>query len=101
MRDRVRPHRTEGGELRCRETEPGLPAFGLLARRAPICSALMAGEEWVTCFGCGARRDGQADPVDALAWMAERERGSVRWLCPRCAREHARDIESKLPSEEW
>nr|WP_246257495.1 hypothetical protein [Amycolatopsis anabasis] len=53
------------------------------------------------CFRCGAVRDPDADPVAALAWVAERDRGTLRWLCPACAREHARDIEGKLPGEYW
>jgi len=53
------------------------------------------------CSRCGRLRDVDADPVAALAWVAERERGAVRWLCPRCARDHVRDIEAKLPAEYW
>jgi transposase len=32
--------------------------------------------------------------------MTHDERGR-RWLCPACARTHARDIEGKLPDEYW
>lgn len=51
------------------------------------------------CGGCSATREAETDPALALAWVSERERDAVRWLCPRCAREHVRDIEAKLPTE--
>lgn len=59
--------------------------------------------EQSTCRQCGASQ-AAADPVTALAWVSERLDGSagpVRWLCPACARTHARDIEGKLPGEYW
>jgi hypothetical protein len=58
-------------------------------------------EMTVTCVRCGRQRDQRVLTVDALAWVAERDRGTVRWLCPVCARAHARDIEAKLPLEYW
>lgn len=54
-----------------------------------------------TCSRCGTNRDAEEDPALALAWASEREHGVLRWLCPRCAREHVRDIEGKLPDEYW
>jgi hypothetical protein len=33
--------------------------------------------------------------------VSTRERGTLRWLCPDCARQHVRDIEGKLPDEYW
>jgi hypothetical protein len=33
--------------------------------------------------------------------VSTRERGTIRWLCPDCARRHVRDIEGKLPDEYW
>lgn len=55
----------------------------------------------VTCVRCSRQRDARVQTADALAWVAERDRGTVRWLCPTCARAHARDIEAKLPIEYW
>jgi hypothetical protein len=55
----------------------------------------------VTCLRCGRQRDGQLLTADALAWVSEHDRGTLRWLCPGCARTHARDIEAKLPNEYW
>ncbi|GHF80116.1 ribosomal protein S27AE [Amycolatopsis bartoniae] len=53
------------------------------------------------CGRCGAQRAAERDPAVLLAWVSEREDGAQRWLCPRCARDHVRDIESKLPTEYW
>lgn len=54
----------------------------------------------MSCAWCAEIRDA-ADPA-ALAWVSERDdAGRSRWLCPRCAREHIRDIEAKLPTEWW
>ncbi|NKQ59327.1 hypothetical protein HFP15_41475 [Amycolatopsis sp. K13G38] len=61
----------------------------------------MTSAEPVVCVRCGATRDVAADPAAALTWVAEREGAATRWLCPRCAREHVRDIEGKLPPEYW
>jgi len=55
----------------------------------------------VVCSRCGVRRNPEENPVEALAWVSERDGGALRWLCPRCAREHVRDIEGKLPTEYW
>ena len=55
----------------------------------------------VACSRCGDRREADEDPVRALAWVADRDSGPLRWLCPGCARDHIRDIEGKLPSEYW
>jgi uncharacterized protein with PIN domain len=57
--------------------------------------------ESAVCIRCGTALDSETDPVAALAWVAERDRGATTWLCPKCARQHARDIEGKLPSEYW
>ncbi|RZS32236.1 hypothetical protein EV193_11380 [Herbihabitans rhizosphaerae] len=56
--------------------------------------------EDATCSRCGRLRS-TVPPGEALAWVAERERGVTRWLCAGCARQHVRDIEGKLPSEYW
>ena len=55
----------------------------------------------VTCVRCNRQRDQRVLTADALAWAAERDSGGIRWLCPTCARAHARDIEAKLPHEYW
>lgn len=53
-----------------------------------------------TCRLCGRVRD--PDDPTALAWAQDRERdGRVRWLCPGCARRHARDIEARLDVDWW
>ncbi|NMH99380.1 hypothetical protein [Pseudonocardia acidicola] len=53
-----------------------------------------------SCQLCGGTRD-TTDPA-APAWARERdEHGATRWLCPECARRHARDIEARLPVEWW
>lgn len=53
------------------------------------------------CTRCGTSRSA-ADPLTALAWVSDRSsRGRVSWMCPACARTHARDIEGKLPEEWW
>jgi transposase-like protein len=57
--------------------------------------------EPVVCARCGRTRSPDDDPATALAWVSTRERGTLRWLCPDCARRHVRDIEGKLPDEYW
>jgi hypothetical protein len=52
-----------------------------------------------SCTMCGRIRN--PDDHDALAWSSEHDEGRRRWLCPRCAREHLRDIEAKLPADWW
>jgi hypothetical protein len=52
-----------------------------------------------TCSRCGTERPD--DPLAALAWVSERDRRGVRWLCRECARIHVRDIESKLDQDWW
>ena len=50
-----------------------------------------------TCRTCGRPREG-----DTLTWAFDRDAdGTVRWLCPECARRHVRDLEAKLPPEWW
>ncbi|MBO0839236.1 MAG: hypothetical protein J2O49_00215 [Sciscionella sp.] len=63
----------------------------------------MTDQQPVSCTQCGRVRDERGSAIDALAWMTERDRpgDAPRWLCPRCARAHVRDIEGKLPSEYW
>jgi hypothetical protein len=52
------------------------------------------------CTWCGRIR--HPDDFDALAWSSEHDsQRQTRWLCPRCAREHIRDIEAKLPTDWW
>jgi hypothetical protein len=55
----------------------------------------------VTCVRCDRQRDQRVSTAEALAWASERDRDAIRWLCPACARVHARDIEAKLPQEYW
>lgn len=63
-------------------------------------SAAGNGEAHVTCGLCGER--GGTEAVAAgLGWLRESESGRTRWLCPRCVREHVRDIEGKLLAEYW
>jgi hypothetical protein len=53
-----------------------------------------------SCRQCGTARE--PDAASALAWARERDLdGREHWLCPSCARRHARDIEAKLPHEWW
>jgi hypothetical protein len=61
----------------------------------------VAEEVAVTCVRCARQRDQRIRTADALAWVAERHQGRIQWLCPTCARTHARDIEAKLPQEYW
>ncbi|WP_166351199.1 hypothetical protein [Phytoactinopolyspora limicola] len=53
-----------------------------------------------SCLSCG-RSMSSDTPIDALAWAAEIRGGRRVWLCPRCTRAHARDIEGKLPADHW
>jgi hypothetical protein len=55
----------------------------------------------VVCSRCGEQRSAGEDPLRALSWVADRDSGELRWLCPGCARAHVRDIEGKLPDEYW
>ncbi|MBB4685923.1 hypothetical protein [Amycolatopsis jiangsuensis] len=55
----------------------------------------------VSCARCGRSRAAETDTLAALAWACTKENGTERWLCPGCARNHARDIEGKLPDEYW
>jgi hypothetical protein len=55
--------------------------------------------EPAACWRCAAVRD--PDAPAAVAWGLDRADGELRWLCPACVREHARDIEAKLPDEWW
>lgn len=51
------------------------------------------------CSGCGRIADGDAPP---WTWARSRdERGRESMLCDACARQHARDIEAKLPDHWW
>jgi hypothetical protein len=80
----------------------GLSGFGL----ARIREAEGSGVFYVllvvdaTCSRCG-RSKAAAAPVEALAWVSERQGERMTWLCPACARTHVRDIEGKLPEEYW
>lgn len=53
-----------------------------------------------SCRICGADRNAD-DSGRQLGWVHESENGTSRWLCPSCARAHVREIEGKLPSEQW
>jgi hypothetical protein len=55
----------------------------------------------VVCSRCGEQRPADEDALRALSWVADRDSGELRWLCPGCARAHVRDIEGKLPDEYW
>ncbi|NED93745.1 hypothetical protein G1H11_00260 [Phytoactinopolyspora alkaliphila] len=59
-----------------------------------------AGDDVASCHRCGRRRADDS-PLDALAWVMERDTGRRVLLCPSCARRHVRDIEGKLPTEYW
>ncbi|MBO0848606.1 MAG: hypothetical protein J2P20_04030 [Pseudonocardia sp.] len=51
------------------------------------------------CRVCGRQRDTASAPT---LWVFDRRPGGgSSWLCPRCARENLRAIESKLPDEWW
>lgn len=52
------------------------------------------------CSRCG-RSKADCTPLEALAWVHETDAGRQRWLCDRCARQHVRDMEGKLPDEYW
>jgi hypothetical protein len=54
----------------------------------------------VLCARCGRSRAG-APPEEALAWAMTHDENGRSWLCPACARVHARDIEGKLPDAYW
>jgi hypothetical protein len=58
----------------------------------------MTGE---SCSRCRSLRHLDTDPVTALTWVVAYEHGTQLWLCPKCVREHVRDIEAKLPLEFW
>lgn len=50
------------------------------------------------CSGCGRR------PAGDVPWTWSRsvdERGRTSLLCEECSRDHARDIEAKLPDDWW
>ena len=55
----------------------------------------------VVCSRCGEQHPADEDPLRALSWVADRDSGELRWLCPGCARAHVRNIEGKLPNEYW
>ncbi|TCO62987.1 hypothetical protein EV192_1021131 [Actinocrispum wychmicini] len=61
---------------------------------------MFSGVSEVLCSRCGRDR-GLAAPVEALAWVSERQGDRTTWLCPACARAHVRDIEGKLPEAYW
>lgn len=51
------------------------------------------------CRVCDRQRDTASAP---MLWVLDRRPGGgSSWLCPRCARENLRAIESKLPDEWW
>jgi hypothetical protein len=51
-----------------------------------------------TCAQCAAER--RPDDPAALAWGCA-PGPATTWLCPDCARHHARDIEARLDREWW
>ncbi|MDQ2847279.1 MAG: hypothetical protein M3Y77_13225, partial [Actinomycetota bacterium] len=56
-------------------------------------------ERIVSCASCGASAAGPP-----LSWMLETDTDQRRgqlYYCDRCAREHLRAIESRLPQEWW
>ncbi|MFR9803409.1 hypothetical protein ACL02T_14035 [Pseudonocardia sp. RS010] len=53
-----------------------------------------------TCERCGATVASE-DPARPT-WSLERDPdGRETMLCPRCARDHVRDIEARLPRQWW
>ena len=54
----------------------------------------------VSCGMCG---DTTTCPVDGIpaGWTTDTDRGRLTYVCVRCAREHLRAIEAKLPGEYW
>lgn len=54
-----------------------------------------------SCYRCGKVKESVADPLDLLAWTAERDGGAMKWLCHECSKAHVRDIEGKLPADYW
>ena len=50
----------------------------------------------ISCARCGAEQE----QTSALAWSFE-PGPQERWLCPKCARRHVREIEAKLAPEWW
>lgn len=52
----------------------------------------------MTCHLCGRVPESEGE---GLAWGIAVEHGEVRHLCPVCAREHVRDIESQLSPDFW
>lgn len=58
----------------------------------------------IACALCGTTVDTSGDEQSqllALAWVTSRERGQDLHYCPACAREHVRDIETKLDVAYW
>lgn len=58
----------------------------------------------VVCALCGTTLDDAADEqskLAALSWVSSHERGAEVHYCPACAREHLRDIETKLDVAYW
>lgn len=50
----------------------------------------------VTCVWCGT----QAETVP-LTWTVQTSDRGVEYLCEKCTRDNARQIESSLPTEWW
>lgn len=50
------------------------------------------------CSMCGTDAD---DPVAVLTWTLDVTDQGWQWICPDCARDHLRDIESRLGQEWW
>lgn len=64
----------------------------------------MAGPGPVTCDECQAIPDpGElAEPGEPpWTWSVDNSGGERSWLCPRCARKHARSIEARLEPDWW
>jgi hypothetical protein len=56
----------------------------------------------VSCSLCGRRPESlEAGYGVPLGWMTERDARGERVVCPVCAREHVRAIESKLDQAWW
>ncbi|GAB3621946.1 hypothetical protein GCM10027418_00280 [Mariniluteicoccus endophyticus] len=52
----------------------------------------------IACAGCGRRCGSEVPP---WTWTRSVDGERISWLCEDCVRDHARDIEAKLPDDWW
>ena len=57
-------------------------------------------ERTLTCSQCGEMATCPEDGIPS-GWTLITENQRVSYVCVRCAREHLRSIEAKLPEEYW